>query len=61
MTDSMIEYVTLILYGYCSDAMDSNKTKALLKYAGVSVNLSTCWTGNKAEVEYKNKLYTIDV
>ena len=58
---SLMHYIQKVLKGYCDDTYTAQKTKKLLASEGVSVNLKTCWTLNKAEVEYKNKLYTIDV
>lgn len=61
MNDSLLELVASILYCHSTGKYTTKVAKILLKDEGVSVNLKTCWTLNKAEVEYKNKLYTIEV
>lgn len=53
--------IAAVLYGYCADIYTAEVAKSLLAMEGVSVNLKTCWNGNKAEVEYKNKLYIIEI
>lgn len=61
MNDNIYNLTESILYSYCGDKITAKTCKKLLKLIKVTVNLKTCWSHNKAEVEYNNKLYIIEV